>query len=98
MNERRRLNLSLSMAIPHQREAWKVLRSIPPGQRTDAVCRMICRSKEQNELLDSFRTILQEELRRNRIISTENQGESAGGADENVLGFLLSLQNDGGEE
>ncbi len=75
-----------------------MLRSIPPGQRTDAVCRMICRSKEQNELLDSFRTILQEELRRNRIISTENQGESAGGADENVLGFLLSLQNDGGEE
>ncbi len=74
-----------------------MLRSIPPGQRTDAVCRMICRSKEKNELLDSIRTILQEELRK-ATITTEKQEQQAGDADENVLGFLLSLQNDGGGE
>ena len=46
-SDRRRLNLSLSMQSPQQREAWKVLRTIPLGQRTDAVCRMVCRALQQ---------------------------------------------------
>ena len=49
-SDRRRLNLSLSMQSPQQREAWKVLRAIPLGQRTDAVCRMVCRAQEQEAL------------------------------------------------
>ena len=52
-SDRRRLNLSLSMQSPQQREAWKVLRAIPLGQRTDAVCRMVCRAQEQEALLES---------------------------------------------
>ena len=94
--DRRRVNLSLSMAIPHQREAWKVLRSIPPGQRTDAVCRMICRSKEQEDMI---RKVVREEVNKIQIISTAEDCKSqAGDADESVLGFLLSLQDDGGGE
>ena len=86
------------MASPLQREAWKVLRSIPPGQRTDAVCRMICRSKEQNELLGGIRHVIREELDKIQIISTaEESTAQAGDADENVLGFLLSLQDDRGD-
>ena len=55
MSDRRRLNLSLSMKATHQREAWKILRGIPPGQRTDAVCQMVCRAQEQERLLDAVR-------------------------------------------
>ena len=55
--DRRRLNLSLSMQAPQQREAWKILRAIPPGQRTDAMCRMVCRAREQDQLLDAVRSV-----------------------------------------
>ena len=61
-SDRRRLNLSLSMQSPQQREAWKVLRAIPLGQRTDAVCRMVCRAQEQEALLDVVRKAVREEL------------------------------------
>ena len=62
MSDRRRLNLSLSMKAPHQREAWKILRGIPPGLRTDAVCQMVCRAQEQERLLDAVRKVFREEL------------------------------------
>ena len=60
MSDRRRLNLSLSMKAPHQREAWKILRGIPPGQRTAAVCQMVCRAQEQERLLDAVRKVFRE--------------------------------------
>ena len=37
MADKRRLNLSFSLASPQQREAWRILSSIPAGQRTDAI-------------------------------------------------------------
>lgn len=95
--DRRRLNLSLSMQTPHQREAWKILRAIPPGQRTDAVCRMVCRAQEQEVLLDTVRSALQEELRCFRFEqrTTENERQQAGDVDETILGFLRALQEEG---
>jgi len=95
--DRRRLNLSLSMQTPHQREAWKILRAIPPGQRTDAVCRMVCRAQEQEVLLDTVRSAIQEELRCFRFEqrTTENERQQAGDVDETILGFLRALQEEG---
>ena len=43
MGEKRRVNLSLNLSTPHHREAWDIIRAIPAGQRTDALCRMICK-------------------------------------------------------
>ena len=96
MPEKRRLNLSLNLSAPHQREAWNILRAIPAGQRTDAVCRMICEARTQEKLLDSIRTVFQEELRRVEFVSVKEKAEQpqAGDVDESVLGFLLSLQQD----
>ncbi len=96
MADKRRLNLSLNLSIPQQREAWRILRAIPPGRRTDAVCRMVLEHKRQTELLDTIRATIREELQKVEIISsTEKTGQpQAGDVDESVLGFLLSLQND----
>ena len=58
MAEKRRLNLSFSMASPQQREAWRILRAIPAGRRTEAVCRAVC----QADLVDTVRTVIREEL------------------------------------
>jgi len=95
MPEKRRLNLSLNLSAPHQREAWNILRAIPPGQRTDAVCRMICQAGKQDDLLEAVRAVIQEELRNISFVSAaKNEEPQAGDVDENVLGFLLSLQEE----
>ncbi len=95
MSEKRRLNLSFSMASPLQQEAWRILRTVPSGQRTDAVCRAVCRSCAETTLLDAVRNIVREELRSVEFIQKTDQPQ-AGDVDENVLGFLLSLQEEGG--
>lgn len=92
MDEKRRLNLSFSLASPQQREAWRILRSIPAGQRTDAVCRMVCRAHEQEALLSAIRGLIREELK-DLQLKTEPETQ-AGGVDESVLGFLRALQGE----
>ena len=52
MAEKRRLSLSFSLAQREQRNAWERLSAVAPGQRMDAVCRMINGYMEQQELLD----------------------------------------------
>ena len=54
-SNKKRLNLSFSMASPIQRQAWKRLMDIPAGKRTEHVCRMICEHKNQRELLEAVR-------------------------------------------
>ena len=88
MSGKKRLNLSFSMASPTQRQAWRKLMEIPTGQRSAAVCRMICEYRSQKELLDAVR----QELRDRQIIVQESTANQAGDVEEDVLGFLLSLQ------
>ena len=98
MAEKRRVNLSLNLSAPHQREAWNIIRAIPTGQRTDAVCRMICKGYKREDLLDSIRRIIREELHSMEFISAKEkpeQPQEAGDVDENVLGFLFALQQEG---
>ncbi len=94
MAEKRRVNLSLNLSVPHQREAWKVLRAIPARQRTSTVCRMICQAREQESLLEAIHALLREELGRVAFVSETEKPEptQAGDVDDGVLGFLRSLQ------
>lgn len=96
MPEKRRLNLSLSMASPRQRAVWKILSAIPPGQRTDTVCRIVQEHAVRKELLDAVRTVVREELERFQPQETIAKEQPAGVVDDNVLGFLLSLQQEEG--
>ena len=86
------------MASPFQREAWERLCAIPAGQRTDTVCRAVCRMYEQESLLETVRQMIREELHSVEIISAKEESEQpqgAGDVDENVLGFLFALQQEG---
>ncbi len=98
--KRARLNLSLNLSAPHQREAWNILHAIPAGQRTDAVCRMICKGHKQEDLLEGIRAVIREELHRVEFVSVKekNKQPQAGDVDDNVLGFLLGLQQKGDDE
>ena len=101
MVDKRRLNLSFSMSSPIQREAWKLLYAIPAGQRTETVCRAVCRMYGQEFLLETIRQAIREELGGMELISAKEKPEQpreAGDVGDDVLGFLSALQNDGGEE
>ena len=50
------------MTSPVQQRAWEKLMDIPAGQRSAAVCRMICEHREQRELLDAVRQAIRQEL------------------------------------
>lgn len=90
-NNKKRLNLSFSMTSPIQRQAWKKLMDIPAGKRTDHVCRMICEHENQRELLEAVRQAVRQELQGSQSQITQ-AAPQAGSIDEDVLGFLASLQ------
>ena len=74
------------MSSPIQRRAWKKLTEIPAGQRTAAVCRMVCEYKGQQELLDAVRQTIRQELRGVQLTKEEAQDSGgAGDVDESVL-------------
>ena len=90
-SNKKRLNLSFSMTSPIQQRAWKKLMDIPAGQRSAAVCRMICEHREQQELLDAVRQAIRQELQGSQTQITQ-AAPQAGDIDDDVLGFLASLQ------
>ena len=90
-SNKKRINLSFSMSSPMQRRAWKKLTEIPAGQRTAAVCRMVCEYKEQQELLDAVRQAIRQELQGSQTQITQAAPQT-GDVDDDVLGFLAALQ------
>ena len=93
-SDKKRLNLSFSMRSPIQRQAWRTLMDIPAGERTGAVCRMICEHKNQRELLDAVRQAVRQELQGRQIKITE-AAPKAESIQDDVLGFLAALQEEG---
>lgn len=99
MGEIRRLSLSLFLSSPLQREAWELLQSLPPGKRTEYVCRAVCRMRDQTYVLDAVRAVMRENaaVKPQRYPEEENvQSVQAGDVGQDVLGFLRELQ-EGGE-
>ena len=92
MGDRRRLNLSIDLVRPDQRRAWDILSAIPPGQRTQGVCRMVAGYLDQRELLEAVRAAIREELDGVSSSKTNTQREKAGDVNDTVLGFLRALQ------
>ena len=93
-SDKKRLNLSFSMVSPIQRQAWRTLMDIPAGERTGAVCRMICEHKNQRELLEAVRQAVRQELQGSQIKITE-AAPKAESIQDDVLGFLAALQEEG---
>ena len=93
-SDKKRLNLSFSMRSPIQRQAWRTLMDIPAGERTGAVCRMICEHKNQRELLEAVRQAVRQELQGRQIKITE-AAPKAESIQDDVLGFLAALQEEG---
>lgn len=90
MPERIRFGASFQTDDCEQMRAWQILSAYPPRQRTAALARMICGYQDQMELLDAIRQLLKEELQ--SVALKEPPQEKAEDVDDDVLGFIVSLQ------
>ena len=91
MPEYRRLNLRLNLAVDIQRQAWETLSAIPPGHRTEAVCRALAAQQRDSRLTAALREMLREELN-NISFTAKKEKLEARNDEEAILGFLHALQ------
>ena len=105
MAEYRRLGLSLNPDNELHRRAWRILLSIPPGQRTTAVCEALIQREgreclkslmleDREQLKPLLRELLLEVLRdqpHSNDTEQPNKQETAE-ADQEIYAFLRGLQ------
>lgn len=98
MAEVKRLSLTFFMSSPLHREAWKLLQKKPAGMRMETICVALCRDSDRKMVLDMVRKELQKEtvqpVRQEQTVQPERVEDE----DQNVLDFLRSLQEDGGDD
>ena len=98
MAEVKRLSLTFFMSSPLHREAWKILQKIPVGMRMETICVALCRDRDRKMVLDMVRKELQKETAQLARHEQTVQPERVEDEDQNVLDFLRSLQEDGGDD
>ena len=77
--------------------AWEILSAIPAGQRTNWLCLALCQQAQREQFLRDLKTILQAELQNSFYPQTISRPQPAGSVDDDVLGFLRALQEEGEE-
>ena len=100
MDEVRRLGLTLFMSSPLQREAWSILSALPARQRTEAICLALCRAHERDAVMDMVRQVIREDrcAAQHGPKKSNMEQPRIGDVGDDVLDFLRSLQDDGGED
>ncbi len=91
--DKKRLHIVLSLDNPLQRETWLILSQAK--NKTGAVCEAVCGYHTQKALEDTMRTVLREELKHITVpqpVESDNESEVA--ADDAVLDFLRTLQEE----
>ena len=92
-----RFGTTLFLDNPLHRQAWEILSSIPAGQRTNWLCLALCQQAQREQFLLDLKTILQTELQNSSDPQAISRPQPAGSVDDDVLGFLRALQEEGEE-
>ena len=74
-----------------------MLFAIPAGVRSIWLCLALCQQAQREQFLLDLKTILQTELQNSSYPQTISQPQPAGSVDDDVLGFLRALQEEGDE-
>ena len=92
-----RFGTTLFLDNPLRRKAWEILSAIPAGQRTNWLCLALCQQVQREQFLLDLKTVLKTELQSSSHPQTISQPQSAGSVDDDVLGWLRTLQEEGEE-
>ena len=87
-----RFGTTLFLDNPLHRQAWEILSAIPAGQRTNWLCLALCQQAQREQFLLDLKTI-----QNSSYPQTISQPQPAGSVDDDVLGFLRALQEEGEE-
>ena len=90
-----RFGTTLFLDNPLHRQAWEILSAIPAGQRTNWLCLALCQQVQREQFLLDLKTVLQTELQNSSYPQAISQPQPAGSVDDDVLGFLRALQEEG---
>ena len=93
----RRFGATLYLDQPLHRQAWEILSAIPAGQRTNWLCLALCQQAQREQFLLDLKIILQAELQSSSHPHSMSRPQPAGSVDDDVLGFLRALQEEGEE-
>ena len=69
----------------------------PAGQRTNWLCLALCQQAQREQFLKDLKAILQTELQNSSDPQAISRPQPAGSVDDDVLGFLRALQEEGDE-
>ena len=92
-----RFGVTLYLDQPLHRQAWEILSAIPAGQRTNWLCLALCQQAQREQFLLDLKIILQAELQSSSHPQSISRPQPAGSVDDDVLGFLRALQEEGEE-
>ena len=92
-----RFGTTLFLDNPLHRQAWEILSAIPAGQRTNWLCLALYQQAQREQFLKDLKAILQAELQNSFYPQTISRSQPAGSVDDDVLGFLRALQEEGEE-
>jgi len=92
-----RFGTTLFLNSPLRRGAGDILSSIPAGQRTNWLCLALCQQAQREQFLKDLKAILQTELQNSSDLQAISRPQPAGSVDDDVLGFLRALQEEGDE-
>jgi len=73
------------------------LPSLPAWQRTNCLCLALCQQAQREQFLKDLKAILQTELQNSSDLQAISRPQPAGSVDDDVLGFLRALQEEGDE-
>jgi hypothetical protein len=97
----KQFTLTLSLDKPEQKAAWEALQRVPRGSRTEYICKRLTEEERAKGLAAIVYESAMKALDEYGSTITKNdmgQTNQAGNVDNDILGFLSALQNEGSDD
>lgn len=96
-NPARRFGTTLYLDNPLHRQAWEILSAVPAGQRTNWLCLALCQQAQREQFLRDMETGIRKALESSVDSTNTSQPQKTERVNDDVLGFLRALQEEGEE-
>ena len=92
-----RFGTTLFLDNPLHRQAWEILSAVPAGQRTNWLCLALCQQAQREQFLRDMETGIRKALESSVDSTNTSQPQKTERVNDDVLGFLRALQEEGEE-